>query len=214
MCNDSCKLYILSLFPCICTECLLRIVSSKNYFFFPILWECCAIKMPMLRIDVSLESFSCHSFKGKNPGRTCECKIMVFPKLETRHPRAVVQIQELMRREGSNKSLYWKWMHTVLASLIDTDQALKGKFTQNRKFHLLTSMPMQNQRKFCSELFILWSFTAKQHCNILLNSWIRWGLVLKQKKRTQNISISIVLFRKSEKMLVQEVRNFYWSRVW
>ena len=65
MCNDSCKLYILSLFPCICTECLLRIVSSKKLFFFPILWECCAIKMPMLRIYVSLESCSCHRIKGK-----------------------------------------------------------------------------------------------------------------------------------------------------
>ena len=32
MCNVSCKLYILCLFPCICTECLLRIVPS-NYFF-------------------------------------------------------------------------------------------------------------------------------------------------------------------------------------
>lgn len=67
MCNGSCKLYILSLFHCICTEHLLRIVSSN--YFFPILWECCAIKMPMLRISASLEMFYVTESKGIEQGK-------------------------------------------------------------------------------------------------------------------------------------------------
>lgn len=64
ICNVSCKLYILCLFPFICTECLLRIVPSN--YFFPILWECCAIKMPMFSICVSMYCmFSFTESKGK-----------------------------------------------------------------------------------------------------------------------------------------------------
>lgn len=87
MCNGSCKLYILSLFPCICTECLLRIVSSN--YFFPILWECCAIKMPMLRIYASLRMFFVTESKEEKKGGILEkfnigcveCNI-IFPKNE------------------------------------------------------------------------------------------------------------------------------------
>ena len=52
-------------------------------------------------------------------------------------------------------------------------------------YTLLNPMLLESWGKFYSYRITCLSFTAKQHCTILPNSWSRWGLVLKCKKKQQ-----------------------------
>lgn len=134
MCISSCTLYIFCLFPCICTECLLRCVSSN--YFFPILWECCAIKMPMLRMCVSLGMFPATESKRTVGKKKCNYKI-VCPKLKIRDPRAIIQIQELMRREGK----------TVPSSIL-----------------MVCAHSGITQRDRTIDMIIFWLYLFRKHC--------------------------------------------------
>ena len=118
MCNGSCKLYILSLFPCICTECLLRIVSSN--YFFPILWECCAIKMPMLRIYASLGMFSVAESNGGGVGREswmCEDKNRP-PKTEHQTSRSYNSDPGIDESRGGKKTLVVLYLQCVNTAVL------------------------------------------------------------------------------------------------
>lgn len=71
-----------SLFPCICTECLLK-NCLLEFILFPILWERCAIKMLMMKISVPLwESFSVSEFNGQLVDMT-PCFWLVYKTLQS-----------------------------------------------------------------------------------------------------------------------------------